>query len=194
MGMHPLGRLIAQRMDHPDHRWSVRDVERQAREQGESLNRSTVSGLRNAMTPSITRANVFGLAAGLRVTPLTVALAAIESWGIETRPAEETDSLATIAIDPTLSDRDRRQLRAMVTDMRENSTLTKGSSDAVEAQKKPPAPSQGNKVEEVSVHNTQHGGDGFIDDDIADGGGSNNPRVDRTDDGQDGDNLADGQV
>lgn len=120
--MHPLGRLIAQRMDHPDHRWSVRDVERRARDLGESLNKSTVSDLRKKMPPSITRSNVFGLAAGLGVTPLAVALAAIESWGIETRPVEVTDSLATIAIDPSLSDRDRRQLGAIITDMRGHNT------------------------------------------------------------------------
>lgn len=126
--MHPLGRLIAQRMDHPDHAWSVRDVERRAREQGESLNKSTVSDLRKKMPPSITRSNVFGLAAGLGVTPLTVANAALESWGIETRPVEVTDTLATIAVDPTLSERDRRQLRSIITDMRAEQTA-KGSDD-----------------------------------------------------------------
>lgn len=126
--MHPLGRLISERMDHPDHRWSVRDVERRAREQGESLNKTTVNDLRKGMTPSITRSNVFGLAAGLGVTPLTVAIAALESWGIQTRPAEVTDSLATIAIDPTLSERDRRQLRTLIEDMRAHSTA-KGPAD-----------------------------------------------------------------
>lgn len=132
MSMHPLGRLIAERMDHPDHRWSVRDVERQARERGESLNRSTVSDLRKRMTPSITRANVFGLAAGLGVTPLTVANAALESWGISTRLVEVTDSLATIAVDPTLSDRDRRQLRAIIRDLREHNASTTGDSRDLE--------------------------------------------------------------
>lgn len=126
--MHPLGQLIAERMDHPDHRWSVRDVERRAREQGESLNRSTVSDLRKRMTPSITRVNVFGLAAGLGVTPLTVAAAALESWGIPTRPVEVTDSLATIDIDPTLSDRDRRQLHVLIAEMRSVDDSQQGSS------------------------------------------------------------------
>lgn len=132
MDMHPLGRLIAQRMDHPDHRWSVRDVERRARDLGESLNKSTVSDLRKKMPPSITRSNVFGLAAGLGVTPLAVAMAAIESWGIETRPVEVTDSLATIAVDPSLSDRDRRQLRSIITDMRDHNA-PRGSDHAVDS-------------------------------------------------------------
>jgi len=151
--MHPLGRLISERMDHPDHRWSVRDVERRAREQGESLNKTTVNDLRKGMTPSITRSNVFGLAAGLGVTPLTVAMAALESWGIQTRPAEVTDSLATIAIDPTLSERDRRQLKTLIEDMRAHSTA-KGTADepstAVPLRPSPPtgAPSKTPEDEE----------------------------------------------
>jgi hypothetical protein len=143
-------------MEHPDHQWSVRDVERRARAAGEKLNRSTVSDLRKEMTPSITRANVYGLAAGLGVTPLTVATAAIESWGIETRPSEVTDSLATIAIDPSLSDRDRRQLRTLIADMRENSTLPKGSDDALETTQKSAASAQGDEDQEVlSFDNTE---------------------------------------
>lgn len=119
MSMHPLGRLITERMEHPDHRWSVRDVERRARERGESLSKTTVAALRREMTPQISRVTVNALAAGLGVTPLTVANAALESWGISTHPAEVTDSLATIAIDPSLSERDRRQLRTLITEMRD---------------------------------------------------------------------------
>lgn len=154
--MHPLGRLIAQRMDHPDHRWSVRDVERRARDRGESLNKTTVSALRKEMTPTITRSTVFGLAAGLGVTPLTVASAALESWGIETRPVEVTDSLATIAIDPTLSDRDRQQLHTLITDMRAYGTR-KGSEDDMEAAQKPHASPQSDKSQEDELKATQVG-------------------------------------
>jgi hypothetical protein len=127
--MHPLGRLIAKRMDMKDHRWAVRDVERRARAAGERLNKTTVSDLRRKMTPTITKANIYGLAAGLGVTPLTVGLAALESWDIETHPVEVTDSLATVAIDPTLSDRDRRQLRALITDMRRESSTPPATGD-----------------------------------------------------------------
>ncbi len=141
--MHPLGRLIAQRMDHPDHRWSVRDVERRAREQGESLNKTTVSDLRRAMSPSINRSNIYGLAAGLGVTPLAVANAALESWGIETRPVEVTDSLATIAVDPSLSDRDRRQLRTIITDMRDHNSARGTDDDERPVQPADPTPAAG---------------------------------------------------
>jgi hypothetical protein len=142
-----LGRLISERMENKDHRWGVRDVERRARERGESLNKTTVSELRREMTPTITRANVYGLAAGLGVTPLTVALAALESWGIETRPIEVTDSLATIAIDPTLSDRDRRQLRALITDMRADQGENDGMVDTTQSR----AQSEALRAQEVSV-------------------------------------------
>jgi hypothetical protein len=155
MPMHPLGRLIAERMDHPDHRWSVRDVERQARERGESLNRSTVSDLRKRMTPSITRANVFGLAAGLGVTPLTVANAALESWGISTRLVEVTDSLATIAVDPTLSERDRRQLRNIIQDLREQSTT--GDSRVLETAQKSSTPPEAFKDQEAALADDSKG-------------------------------------
>lgn len=158
--MHPLGRLIAERMEHPDHRWSVRDVERRARERGESLNRSTVSELRRGMTPSITKSNVFGLAAGLGVTPLTVAIAALESWGIDTRPSEVTDSLATIAIDPTLSERDRRHLRALIADMREYSTVDqpdKGARHAVEVAQESSASPQAVEGQEAGLDRSQVG-------------------------------------
>ena len=74
------------------------------------------------------------LAAGLGVTPLTVATAALESWGIRTRPNEVTDTLATLAIDPSLSDRDRRQLRNFIRDLREHSALTTGATDDLETQ------------------------------------------------------------
>jgi hypothetical protein len=146
--MHPLGRLIAQRMEHPDHHWSVRDVERRARERGESLSKTTVGALRREMTPHITRVTVYGLAAGIGVTPLTVANAALESWGIDTHPAEVTDSLATIAIDPTLSDRDRRQLRTLITDMRDTA---KESVHAVEDSPESGASSEAGQAQEVSA-------------------------------------------
>lgn len=173
--MHPLGRLISQRMENPDHRWSVRDVERRAREQGESLNKTTVSELRREMTPTLTRANVFGLAAGLGVTPLTVALAALESWGIETRPVEVTDSMATIAIDPTLSVRDRRQLRALIADMRTNH---EGVSDGLETTTQSDAQTEGRQAQEAK--SVKKGQDGFIRDRLS----TEDPRVDRGQDGE----------
>lgn len=116
--MHPLGKLIAERMDHPDHRWSLDDVVTRARLAGEKLGRSNLSNLRNKMTPQLSRATIYGLAAGLGVTPSTVANAALQSWGIELRTIETTDAVETIRIDPTLGESQRRQLVALVAEMR----------------------------------------------------------------------------
>lgn len=84
----------------------------------EILSKSTVQKLKSEMTPHISRATIRGLAAGLGVTPLTVGTAALESWGINTRPVEVTDSVATIEIDPSLSVSNRRELIALIKEMR----------------------------------------------------------------------------
>ncbi len=117
-GVYPLGRLIAERMAHPSNRWSLDDVVKRATDQGQKLGRSNLSKLKNAITPQMSSATIFGLAAGLGVTPLTVANAALESWGISPRPAEVTDCVETIRIDPSLGESQRRQLIALVAAMR----------------------------------------------------------------------------
>jgi hypothetical protein len=114
--MHPLGRLIAERRRIEG--WSMQAVVDRAAALGEALGKSNLARLEAEPPLAITRKTVLGLASGLGVTPLTVANAVLESWGIETRPVEVTDSLATIAIDPSLSDRHRRQLRALIVEMR----------------------------------------------------------------------------
>lgn len=114
--MHPLGRLITGRMKVEE--WSLAQVVARAEAHGARLGKSNLGKLKNEMTPSISKSTIEGLAAGLGVTPLTVANSALRSWGIEPHPNEMTDSLATIEVDPSLSDRDRRQLVALVKEMR----------------------------------------------------------------------------
>ena len=116
--MHPLGQLISERMDHPDHRWSLDDVVERATQRGEKLGRSNLARLRKEMTPQLSRATVRGLAAGLGVTPLTIANAAMRSWGIETATIEVTDAAETVRIDPTLGEGQKRQLLALIREMR----------------------------------------------------------------------------
>lgn len=116
--MHALGRLITERMKRPEHNWSLDEVVDRAVARGEKLGRSNLNTLKKSPPKAISRSTIFGLAAGLGVTPLTVALAALESMGGETRPAEVTDSIVTISIDPTLSDSHRRQLIALIREMR----------------------------------------------------------------------------
>lgn len=116
--MHALGQLITERMRLSGR--SLIQVVRFAESQGATLGKSNLGKLKNQMTPSISRATIEGLAAGLEVTQLTVANSALQSWGIEPHPSEVTDSIATIKIDPSLSDRDRRRLTALVKEMRED--------------------------------------------------------------------------
>lgn len=117
-GMHALGRLITERKKLNG--WSLPQVVKRAEARGARLGKSNLSKLENEMTPTISKATIDGLAAGLGVTPLTVANAALKSWGIEPHPVEVTDSIRTIEIDPSLSDRDRRQLVALVKEMRDD--------------------------------------------------------------------------
>ncbi|AXQ63906.1 immunity repressor [Gordonia phage Horus] len=116
--MTTLRQLIQDRMSIPGQELSLDDVVEKAHKAGEKLGRSNLHKLTKEDPLSLTRATIYGLAAGLGVTPLTVANAAIESMGIATRPLEVTDTLSTAAIDPTLSDQDRKYLSTLIREMR----------------------------------------------------------------------------
>lgn len=118
--MHPLGQLIKDRMDHPDNRWSLQDVVDRMVAAGHKAitSRSRIGQIRNDPIESINRDVIFALADGIGVTPLTVASKAIQSMGVELHPAEVTDAIVTIQIDPTLSDDNRRELAALIQAMR----------------------------------------------------------------------------
>ncbi|QLF84185.1 immunity repressor [Gordonia phage Pytheas] len=121
--MTTLRQLIQDRMSIPGHEMSLDEVVEKAQKAGEKLGRSNLHKLTKEDPLSLTRATIYGLAAGLGVTPLTVANAAIESMGITTRPVEVTDTLTTAAIDPTLSEQDRKYLSTLIREMRNaNST------------------------------------------------------------------------
>lgn len=117
--MHPLGRLITERMELPQHRWSLADVVTRMNKAGHyNIGKSRLGQIRSQPVESIKRDVIFALADGLGVTALTVANAVLESMGIETRPVEVTDSAATILTDPSLGDADRRQLLALLREIR----------------------------------------------------------------------------
>ncbi|WLP90220.1 hypothetical protein [Gordonia sp. NB41Y] len=139
--MTTLGQLIIDRMTIPGHELSLDEVVEKARKAGEKLGRSNLHKLTKEPPLSLTRATIYGLARGLDVTPLTVANAALESMGIATHPAEVTDTLSTVAIDPTLSDRNRRQLSALIREMRND----------VEAEQEPRAQGEADEGEKTSV-------------------------------------------
>lgn len=134
MPMHPLGLLITRRMDLLQPRWVYMDVSKRMRAAGHrGVSKSRVGQLCNDPVASIKGEVIFALAAGLGVTALTVANAALESMGIQTRPMEVTDSVATILIDPTLSDSDRRRLVVLIEEMRQDGKPGPRSSHDAEA-------------------------------------------------------------
>ena len=116
--MTTLSQLINDRMNIPGQEVSLDGVVEKAQKAGEKLGRSNLHKLTREAPVSLTRATIYGLAAGLGVTPLTVANAALESMGINPRPIEVTDSLSTISIDPTLSEQDRKYLTTLIKEMR----------------------------------------------------------------------------
>lgn len=119
--MTTLSQLINARMNIPGQEVSLDGVVERAQKAGEKLGRSNLHKLTREAPVSLTRATIYGLAAGLGVTPLTVANAALESMGINPRPIEVTDSLSTISIDPTLSEQDRKYLTTLIKEMRNDS-------------------------------------------------------------------------
>lgn len=132
--MHPLGRLITERMELNG--LSLVQVVAIAKGRGATLGKSNLGKLKNEMTPSITRAAIEGMAAGLGVTQLTIANAVLESWGIDPRPVEVTDSAETIRIDPTLDERQKAELMALIREMR-NRSIRGGSRPVDEVQDRP---------------------------------------------------------
>jgi hypothetical protein len=111
--MHPLGELIESRMRVND--WSLDAVVARA---DNTLGRSNLGRIINDPVISIKGEVIKAIAAGIGVTPQLVANAALRSMGIEPAVEDQTDTLATVDIDPTLSDANRRQLRLLVEQMR----------------------------------------------------------------------------
>jgi hypothetical protein len=121
--MHPLGQLIADRMRIED--WSLDDVVARAEARGHTLSRSNLQRIQKQPVIGIKGEVIFALADGLGVTPRSVANAALQSMGIGAFTVEVTDSLATIDIDPSLSEAGRRQLRALIAEMRQSAHTAK---------------------------------------------------------------------
>ena len=104
-----LGRLI--REVQAANRWSYADIAANARSAGQDLSKSHVESLRNKRLPSISSKAIEALAAGLRVAPSRVAMAALETMGYAIE--DETPSAqAAIEGDPALSEPVRRVLLA----------------------------------------------------------------------------------
>lgn len=81
--IHPLGRLIE--AERRNQHLTYQDIADRSEQAGYSLSRSTVHRLASEpMLPTISRSNMYGLAAALNVDVVTVSRAVLASWGIDT--------------------------------------------------------------------------------------------------------------
>jgi transcriptional regulator with XRE-family HTH domain len=102
---------------------SYADIVARANQRGEKLGKSNVGRVARGENPSLSRATILGLAAGLGVTPATVARAALADMDIVlTEP--EADAETAIRSDPTLSDQGRQILLATLAGIRTTATET----------------------------------------------------------------------
>ena len=97
--------------------WSDPDLARNAKEHHHDLSKSNISRLRNELV-SIKKELIHALAAGLRVPPAQVAIAAIESMGIPLPQYELPTPEQSIRNDTALSERDRDTLLVLLKRMR----------------------------------------------------------------------------
>ncbi|ORA57273.1 hypothetical protein BST24_24035 [Mycobacteroides franklinii] len=116
MAQHQLGQLIDD--IKVANGWSDPDLVRNAKEKGYVLSKSNISRYRLPF-PSIKGEVILSLAAGLRVAPARVAVAAIESMGIllpqhDDAPTPEQ----AVRLDHDLSERDRDAVLALLAQLR----------------------------------------------------------------------------
>lgn len=110
-----LGALIEQQKRLND--LSNNELVARAAARGERLGKSNIGRVAAGDNPSLSRATIYGLAAGLGITPATVARAALADMGIIlTEP--EADSETAIRADPTLSEEGRRLLLAVLSEIK----------------------------------------------------------------------------
>lgn len=117
--------LITQRMRANS--WSLNDVVQRAEAAGEKLGRSNLARIKSGEPVlAVSKATIFALAHALRVTPLTVGNAALESMGVQVDQPQTTDTVETIGIDPTLTDENRRLLTTIIDQMRTENAARAG--------------------------------------------------------------------
>lgn len=88
-------------------------IVKRAKDRGEHLGKSNIGRVAAGDNPTLSRATIFGLAAGLGVTPATVARAALADMGI-IMAEQEADAETAIRTDPTLPEGGRRMLLALL--------------------------------------------------------------------------------
>ena len=100
--------------------WSDPDVAERARQRGHKISKSNISRLRLEPVRSIKGDAIQALAAGLGISPLDIAGAALASMGIHRTNASQTDVESAIRRDPILAESQRRMLLALLREMKGN--------------------------------------------------------------------------
>lgn len=129
--------------------WSDPDLVTNAEERGHVLSKSNISRMRNPLV-SIKAEIVFALAAGLRVSPGQVAIAAVESMGIALPNYESPTPEQSVRLDTTLSVKDKGVVLALLQQLRSPTAAT---------------PPKSRKAKEVSRTHAKPGWS--VDDDVA---------------------------
>lgn len=112
--------------------WSDPEVAERARQRGHQISKSNISRLRLEPVRSIKGDAIKALAAGLGISPLDIADAALASMGIHRANASQTDVETAIRRDPVLAESQRRMLLALLREM-------KGASDEDEDETNTPS-------------------------------------------------------
>lgn len=115
---HPLSHLIQSIEDGQG--WTDRELSRRIDDAGHTMSHSYIGKLKNHPIQSVTAAMVRALAAGLGVSETVVAIAALESMGVHIDTSREAELDVAISTEDSLTDYDKRLLRAVVKEMRTN--------------------------------------------------------------------------
>lgn len=129
--LHPLGQLIQSVEDSKG--WTVREIARRIERADLNLSNAYLGRLKRKPITSVTYETIHALAVGLDVPERTVALAAVESMGVHDVNPAEAGAAVAIARDPSLSERDRRVLLAVVREMQREDDEAAGEQLEAEA-------------------------------------------------------------
>lgn len=109
--------------------WSDPEVAERARQRGHQISKSNISRLRLEPVRSIKGDAIKALAAGLGISPLDIADAALASMGIHRAHAADNDVETAIRRDPLLAGSQRRMLLALLREMRDESNEDQSTQD-----------------------------------------------------------------
>lgn len=113
--LHPLGQLIQSVEDSKG--WTVREIARRIERAELNLSNAYLGKLKRKPITAITYDTIHALSVGLDLPERVVGAAALEAMGVHDVNPAEAGAAVAIARDPSLSERDRRVLLAVVREM-----------------------------------------------------------------------------